>query len=68
MEIKGVMWDIFYENVDPRRKQERMDARQVSEDHKAMANLSNTPIHREFRHDNFMEHLNMFDQDSKNWK
>ena len=62
------MWDIFYDNVDPRRKQERNDARMLSEDHKAMANLSNTAIHKEFKHDNFMEHLNMFDQSSKNWK
>ena len=62
------MWDIFYDNVDPRRKQERKDARMISEDHSAMANLSNTAIHREFKHDNFQEHLNMFDQNSKNWK
>lgn len=68
MEIKGLMAEIFYENVDPRRKQERNDSRQVSEDHKAMSNLSERAIHKEFRHDNWMEHLNMFDQDSKNWK
>jgi len=68
MEITGLMSEIFYDNVDPKRKQERMDARQISEDHNAMANLSPRVIHREFRHDNFVEHLNMFDQNSKNWK
>jgi len=68
MEINGLMAEIFYDNVDPKRKQERMDARLISEDHNAMANLSNKAIHREFKHDNFVEHLNMFDQNSKNWK
>lgn len=68
MEIESILRVSFFEKVDPRRKQEREDARQISEDHKAMANLSNRAIHREFRHDNFMEHLNMFDQSSKNWK
>lgn len=33
---------------DPRRAQERNDYKMVQEDHSAMANLSPTPIHREW--------------------
>lgn len=58
----------FYGNVDPRRKQELKDSRMVQEDHNAMANLSPRFIHREFKHDEYMEHLNMFNQSSNNWK
>ncbi len=35
---------------DPRRWQERADARMVNEDHNAIANLSSTPVHREIPH------------------
>lgn len=59
------MQDAFYSNVDPRRRQERKDARMISEDHRAIANLSETPIHREFNQDKWVEHLNMFDQDQR---
>lgn len=38
----------FRANVDPRRQQERKDARMVNEDHTAMANLSNMPVYHEF--------------------
>lgn len=55
----------FYEQVDPRRKQERKDARMISEDHNAIGNLSETPIYREFNQDRFVEHLKMYDQDDR---
>lgn len=35
---------------DPRRWQERADARMVQEDHNAIANLSPMPVHREIPH------------------
>lgn len=37
---------------DPRRWQERADARLISEDHNAMANLSPEFINREVKHNN----------------
>jgi hypothetical protein len=63
--VDGVMAEIFYSNVDPRRKQERNDARLVSEDHRAMANLSNTPVYHEWNPDKSVEHLKMYDQDNR---
>ena len=53
------------DNVDPRRKQELMDARMIQEDHNAMANLSNKPIHREFDAWEYPERLAMYNQSSK---
>jgi hypothetical protein len=38
----------FRANVDPRRQQEKADSRMIREDHKAMANLSETPVYHEF--------------------
>ena len=64
MELKMLAMT-FYENVDPRRKQERADARMVSEDHRAIANLSNTPVYRTFDSDRFVEHLSQYDQDKR---
>jgi hypothetical protein len=55
----------FYGNVDPRRKQELTDSRMVQEDHNAMANLSSRFIHREFNPDKFVEHLDMYNQDTR---
>ena len=55
----------FMEQVDPRRKQERNDARMISEDHHAMANLSPRFIHREFNPDRSVEHLDMYDQSNR---
>lgn len=56
------MSDAFYEEVDPRRKQERHDARMISEDQNAMSNLSERAIYRTFHPGKHVEHLNMFDQ------
>lgn len=36
--------------IDPRRVQELKDSLSISEDHRAIANLSNTPIHREWQY------------------
>lgn len=55
----------FFENVDPRRKQERKDGRMIQEDHNEMANLSRKPIHREFKAWEFPERLNMFDESDR---
>lgn len=54
------------DNVDPRRKQELKDARMIQEDDNSMANLSNTPIHREFDAWEYPERLAMYNQSS--WK
>lgn len=35
-------------NLDPRRAQERSDGRMVREDHTAIANLSPTPVVKEY--------------------
>lgn len=39
---------------DPRRWEERADARMVQEDHNAMANLSPIPVNREIPHHNLI--------------
>lgn len=63
--IKINMIDSFWENVDPRRKQEYKDARMISEDHTAISNLSERPIYKTFDANRFQEHLSMFDQDER---
>lgn len=63
--IKIDMINAFYDNVDPRRKQENRDARMISEDHNAIANLADKPIYRTFDANRFQEHLSMFDQDER---
>ena len=42
------MYSAFYAGLDPRRKQEMADGGMVKEDRNAMANLSPTPISREY--------------------
>lgn len=42
------MYSSFYAGLDPRRRQEAADGGMVKEDTKAMANLSNKPVHREY--------------------
>lgn len=45
----------FYDSMDSRRKQERMDGEMISEDHSAMANLPQSPIMKFYaRPDGFM--------------
>ena len=43
----------FYQGIDPRRKQEVGDAGQIKEDRRAMANLSNEPVHRKWEEAGF---------------
>lgn len=42
------MYSSFYAGLDPRRRQEAADGGMLKEDTKAMANLSNTAVHREY--------------------
>lgn len=56
---------MFYDNVDPRRKQELSDSRMVYEDQNAMANCHDKPIYHTFNPDRYVEHLNMFNQSTK---
>lgn len=51
MNAHAALESVFFDTLDPRRKQERRDSREVREDRSAMANLSNTPIHREWQKD-----------------
>lgn len=51
----------FYSTVDPRRRQEKADARMVREDDRAMANLSEQPVYREFNPWRDVERLRMGD-------
>lgn len=65
MELNAILSGTFFENVDPRRKQERNDARMIQENHSKMANLSENAIHREFNAWDRVERLNMFDQSKR---
>jgi hypothetical protein len=61
----NIIFDVtqaFYDQVDPRRRQEQADSRLISEDHNAMANLSDKAIHREFNPDKYVERFQMYDQ------
>jgi hypothetical protein len=62
------MNNAFWGKVDPRRKQERTDARMISEDHTAMANLSERPVYREFNAWKYPERFDMYDQSDKSKK
>lgn len=57
--------NFFYNNVDPRRKQELSDARMVQEDHNAMANLSEQPVYHTFNANEHVEKLSMFNQSTR---
>jgi hypothetical protein len=45
--IEDPRWH-YYAGIDPRRRKEMADAGMVREDHRAIANLSTEPIHREY--------------------
>lgn len=53
----------FYDQVDPRRRQELKDSRMVQEDHSAVANLPTRFIHQEFNSDRFMEHIGQYNDE-----
>jgi len=66
VEQEGLMAsNFFYNNVDPRRKQELSDARMVQEDHNAMANLSERALHHTFNPDEHVERLAMYNQSTR---
>ena len=63
----------FYAGIDPRRRQEVADSGMVQEDHRAIANLSPVPVHREFPKagyystqylDDIMRGAKLFDDDN----
>lgn len=56
--LKGLMANAFYAQVDPRRRQEIADSRMIQEDHKAMANLSERAINRQFNQNRFKHNSN----------
>ncbi len=60
-----MMNESFYDNVDPRRKQELNDARMVREDHAKMANLPEQGYQREFNAWKNVERLAMYNQSDK---
>ncbi len=50
--------DVFMSQVDPRRRQELSDARIIQEDDRAMANLSERAIHKQFNANRFRHNQN----------
>lgn len=42
------MMTIFYDHIDPRRRQEKSDSRMIQEDHRQVANLPREFIHQEY--------------------
>lgn len=48
--------EVFFSQVDPRRRQEIHDAYMVREDSRAMANLPRQAIHHEYDQDKFKHH------------
>ena len=60
-----IMTEIFFTNVDPRRKQELADSRMIQEDHTAMANLSRRFINDQFDSGKYPERLAMFNQSQR---
>ena len=63
-DIKDMMMS-FYGQVDPRRAQEQADARMIAEDHRAMSNLSEKEINKEFYAWRKVERLAMYNQSDK---
>lgn len=52
-DLPELLQDAFYENIDPRRRQEVADSRMVQEDDKQVANLPSKFINRQFNQDRF---------------
>lgn len=65
MDILMTMRNSFYDNVDPRRKQELTDSRKVQEDHTKMANCSENGYQRQFNPDEYVEKLSMYNQSTR---
>ena len=64
-EILLMMNRSFYDNVDPRRKQELADANMIQEDHTKMANCPSEGYQREFNPWKYPERLAMYNQSDK---
>ncbi len=62
---QAMMMDAFYNNVDPRRRQELADSRMIQEDQNSMSNLPRQAIHHTFNPDVYPERLAMFNQSQK---
>lgn len=60
-----MMKNFFYNNVDPRRKQELADARMIQEDQNAVANLSERFLHHTFDANEYPERLAMYNQSQR---
>ncbi len=45
--------NIFYDHIDPRRRQEMADSRMIQEDHRQVANLPREFIHQEYNQNRF---------------
>jgi hypothetical protein len=61
-----IMAKSFYDEVDPRRRQEMSDSRMISEDSRGFANLSPNFIHQTFNQDRFKHDSNS--AGSPRWK
>jgi hypothetical protein len=64
-EINIMLSETFYSNVDPRRKQELNDSRMIQEDQRAMSNLSEKEINKQFNAWKNVERLAMYNQSQK---
>lgn len=65
MELEMIMRSSFYNNVDPRRKQELVDSRMIQEDTRSVANLSETFLNHTFDANEFPERLAMYNQSQR---
>lgn len=59
------MRNFFYNNVDPRRKQELSDSRLIQEDHSMVSNLPQKMEHHTFDPNVYPERLAMYNQSTK---
>jgi hypothetical protein len=65
MELDIMMRSSFYDNVDPRRKQELADSRMIQENKNAVSNLSETFLNHTFDANEYPERLAMYNQSKK---
>ena len=60
-EVKIMLYQEEYYNIDSRRRQEREDGRMIQEDHSSMSNLSPKVINKSFDGWKYVERLSMND-------
>jgi len=58
MDASSMMRDAFYNEVDPRRRQEIADSRMLGENPRAMANAPTKFIHQEYNQNRFCRDQN----------